>query len=351
MNIISWNCKGVIKQPEWDLCITKFTNADIIGLYETNMDRDDEYTNKLNGFIHYGIRHTRRSKYGRAPGGISVFVNNTVSEKVVKIKQTDTAICLKIAGEYIGNQKDLLLIFTYIFPEGNLYYVDADEENGMETLYTTVQEIIESNENSHILIAGDLNARVGQRQDFINDDSLKFIMSDPIWYKSDYFDIPRKSKDDTVNNFGKTLIDMCCTYDLHMLNGRAGNDTAGEYTFLSEQGKSVIDYMLVNTELYKLVSSFGIKPLYFSDHLCTAATIKFAAATDNREELNPEKWTRYKLTPGYIDQYQQNLTEPEVQEEINKANHYINMEDINQSIHHLNNALYIAAEKNETDLP
>ena len=45
--------------------------------------------------------------------------------------------------------------------------------------------------------------------------------------------INRKSKDDIVNNFGRSLLSMCRELDVHTLNGRNGKDLNGEFTYLS----------------------------------------------------------------------------------------------------------------------
>ena len=45
--------------------------------------------------------------------------------------------------------------------------------------------------NANILIMGDLNARIGTKQDYIDDSSKHISCMD--WYVSDNFGIPRKS--------------------------------------------------------------------------------------------------------------------------------------------------------------
>ena len=72
---------------------------------------------------------------------------------------------------------------------------------------------------AELLLAGDLNARISTLQDFIPYDDLKFVFGDTD-YPTDTFDIPRKSKDETYNRFGISFLDICCTYNIHVLNGR-----------------------------------------------------------------------------------------------------------------------------------
>ena len=44
--------------------------------------------------------------------------------------------------------------------------------------------------------------------------------------------------------------------NMHILNGRCKGDEDGEITFVAAQGKSVIDYVIVETELYSYCEHF-----------------------------------------------------------------------------------------------
>lgn len=80
-----------------------------------------------------------------------------------------------------------------------------------------------------MFLGGDLNSRIGDMQDFIPADDVEFVFGDTD-YPTDPFDIVRKSKDETCNRFGTSLIDLCCTQNIHILNGRLFKDINGEIT-------------------------------------------------------------------------------------------------------------------------
>ena len=42
------------------------------------------------------------------------------------------------------------------------------------------------------------------------------LTSDSNWYICDDFSVPRKSKDNVVNKFGRSVIDLCCNFNVHM---------------------------------------------------------------------------------------------------------------------------------------
>ena len=113
-----------------------------------------------------------------------------------------------------------------------------------------------------------MNARIKDFGDYITDDDLDFVFGLDTSYPFDSFDLPRKSKDNIYNNFGLSLVELCCTYGIHVLNGRLFNDIQGEYTCFVNNGASVVDYMMASTNLFPYFSDFGVSDNLFSIH-CT----------------------------------------------------------------------------------
>ena len=84
------------------------------------------------------------------------------------------------------------------------------------------------------------------------------------------FHLKRKSKDCHVyNGFGLSLIDLCCEYDVHILNGRLFDDIDGNFTCISNDGLNIVDYILASTNLFELFSSFSVNEYDVSDHFIT----------------------------------------------------------------------------------
>ena len=59
---------------------------------------------------------------------------------------------------------------------------------------------------------------------------------------------------------------MCCENDVHMLNGRLYDDADGNITCISNEGKSLVDYIIASTSLFDKCTYFCIGTQYFSDH-------------------------------------------------------------------------------------
>ena len=72
--------------------------------------------------------------------------------------------------------------------------------------------------------------------------------------------------DKDVNNFGRDLISFCKSYRMHILNGRVSRDKNGDITCVANGGRSVVNYMLVNTRLYSFIQHFEVIVWVESDH-------------------------------------------------------------------------------------
>ena len=68
---------------------------------------------------------------------------------------------------------DLVLMCIYCQPEGSPVYKEQD--NDIEMLFNEILNLQCSYPSHKVLIIGDLNARIGQNQDFISHDSEKCI--------------------------------------------------------------------------------------------------------------------------------------------------------------------------------
>ena len=109
-------------------------------------------------------------------------------------------------------------------------------------------------------------------QDYIPFDDLDFIFGETD-YPSDQFDRPRQSKDETNNHFGISLLDLCCSHNIHVLNGRMLDDINGEITCTSNNCHSVVDNMLASTSLFDSFLHFQVSSKDFSDRFPLHCTL------------------------------------------------------------------------------
>ena len=73
---------------------------------------------------------------------------------------------------------------------------------------------------------------------------------------------------------------------MHIVNGRCGYD-CGNYTFISSQGKSLIDYVLASPLLFKYILDFSILTSDISNHFPTITKLKICRPTRSRRLKMP----------------------------------------------------------------
>ncbi|KAH3786507.1 hypothetical protein DPMN_164614 [Dreissena polymorpha] len=77
---------------------------------------------------------------------------------------------------------------------------------------------------------------------------------------------------------------MCCTKDLHILNGRF-SDVNGEITCTANDESSVVDYSIASSALFERIIDFKVDTLDISDHF--PIVCKFALDTTDLVDADP----------------------------------------------------------------
>ena len=88
---------------------------------------------------------------------------------------------------------------------------------------------------------GDLNARTGTLNDFIERDCQDFLVI-PDTYNLDKNWPKRNNADYTVNKLGGEILQLCIANKLRILNGRVTGDLDGKLTSYQSTGASTVDY-------------------------------------------------------------------------------------------------------------
>ena len=68
-------------------------------------------------------------------------------------------------------------------------------------------------------------------------------------YPTDPFEMIRASNDETQNPFGISLVDLCCMYNILVLNWRLFEDVKGEIICVANAMRSIVDYIVAPTSL------------------------------------------------------------------------------------------------------
>ena len=187
-------------------------------------------------------------KAKRGSGGVGALVKNEVLQlfNVSVLDNTEEDIMwLKFVHKM--NDFVLCLCIGYLPPKGSSRASEGD------VFFRTLTNQVYAYQNEGLIcICGDVNARCSEYNDFIEGaDSVP----------------PRTAVDHGENEYGDLFIDHMTTTGMCMLNGRVGDS---DYTYISNKGKSVVDYAWVPHEqlsnwtnfkvhrVSNLISSFGL---------------------------------------------------------------------------------------------
>ena len=267
------------------------------------------FSNFLPGYSTFNCVRPKRKGAKRASGGFFVFVKDKLlhSGRFTRIFEnfSDCVVLYFSCKTMHRISHDLILFFRYVSPEYSSIYSHNDD-NGIELLSKKLQIVVTTYPDAHLSIVGDLKARVKDFIDYIPKDD---IFNDDMQYPTDYFRKPRKSMDPAYNRLGLSLIDLCCTFNIHILNGRFPSDAAGHFICIANQGASAVDYMICSSELFNYISDFTVLDNDNSDHFPITCSITLQAETENivansdkmKCELFPFK--RFKWRTKYSDKF------------------------------------------------
>ena len=153
----------------------------------------------------------------------------------------------KLCKDFFNNTHGIFLCFSYAPPKNSTYSKMID----YNILELVEKDIPKYSHQGKIIIAGDLNARTANENDYIVHDTSKHIPVSPN-YISDFAPVDRVSQDRNINNRGKQLRSLCIESGLRLLNGRSTGDLLGSFTCHQPLGSSVVDYIAVSVDMLPL---------------------------------------------------------------------------------------------------
>ena len=113
--------------------------------------------------------------------------------------------------------------------------------------------------------------------------------------------------------FGLSLIDLCCEHDIHMLNGRISDDVEGNFTCISNEGRSLVDYIIASSSLFDKFSYFCIDTNDFSDHFPVTCTLRLQQSFNEgtfdtfHNDAETSNWGKFKwkesLKRDFLDKF------------------------------------------------
>lgn len=217
-------------------------------------------------------------------------------------------------------------------------------------------DISHFSQKGEILLCGDINTRTGKYSDTVESEGNRFISEDLNWSPNN--EKPRLSFDNVINQHGKTLLNICKSQNIKILNGRIPGDSLGKPTFHGHNGVSVVDYVILSQSLFDITSYFVVsEPTYLSDHSQITVWLSKKKSTQFSPKRNKETnfTSNLKRTPnqflweeGSKQRFQQALTSDESSRLISEflsSNFSLNKFGANNALTLFENILITAAKQ------
>ena len=240
--LVCWNLEGLTSRLTEPGFLAFISLYHICCFVETFTGENFDFGSYFDEYIVLHAPAIRLSHYGRRSGGVVMLIKNCLSRFITQLPSNHDyllAARLHYAGCY-----DIVLVCVYVPPADSPYYNDKDVKCNIQALEDEIFKLQIAFPDSTFLICGDFNARTGHSN--IHDfDSVREMELNQTDECTCYYNLKeRNSQDSTKNLFGQILLNLCRMYHFCILNGSVEGDELGRYTYLSQQGNSVIDYCL-----------------------------------------------------------------------------------------------------------
>ena len=214
---------------------------DIFAILESLLDPDDACPT-IRGYANFRTERKKKCKARRNPGGIIIYCRKEIIKGLTKIKSASQDILwLKLDRSYFGLPQDTYICVAYLVPESSEY---AKKKDIFQEFQNEIDYYVSL---GNIAVIGDLNARVGHKQEtLVSVDTGGEVPLHSITNKSRVTN--RLSEDTAVNSRGRQLLQLMTNHDLLIVNGRVCGDMRGRYTCCQWNGSSVVDMLLIHTK-------------------------------------------------------------------------------------------------------
>ena len=219
LNVNGWNKSNHNLREE----LIKFGNPDVMCVTETHLKNDE--TLSIDGFDFYGSNRKTEQSPLKGSGGIGIFTRKTLSN-VFAIKKSFTFQDY-VMGITLSHKCDLenyLMLYVVYLPPQNSRYSELNET----ALNHLIIDIYRNSNAENIIICGDFNARIGDKDDCPDTEGI----------------IKRHVIDNISNSQGEKLLILVNGIKGCIVNGRVQPAFDGFTSVTSHRGTAVVDYVL-----------------------------------------------------------------------------------------------------------
>ena len=162
----------------------------------------------------------------------------------------------KLEKSFFNFEEDICICSVYITPANSKHF-GKNENDPYDDLQS---ELMHYSKLEKIMLMGDFNARKGLLSGTlgggINDLQFLTISTDLNSNPDSETFTKLHSLDQSVNRYGRSLVNLCISNKLSILNGRVKGDLLGKFTCYQPNRASIVDYAVLSNALIKHVIYF-----------------------------------------------------------------------------------------------
>jgi len=255
--VLSFNVEGLNSELDNPNFVDLLYKHDICLLNETWKGVDTKIN--LPGLWDFSLIRPKKKKFGRCSGGITIFCKEDIRSGIKVVQSEEGFVWLKLDDKIFGLKNPLFICATYIPPE----YSTRKSGVNIDYYKNLTNSLANFSSKGNVLIAGDMNARLGAQLNKIHD--LSCI--DELVPDNTNYDIGERSSCDNITNiYGRKLDKICKSFNLSIANGRTLGDRLGNFTCYNNKGASVVDYVISDQSFFKNIKSYKCFPRSLDQH-------------------------------------------------------------------------------------
>ena len=229
-----------MNNKELHIKLLQYDEPDLVCVSEIHLTKDAELN--VPGYNYFGVNRVSLQKAGqRGSGGTGILVKTELFEKFDISREfeiLDNVIGVKLCSKSLDEK--IMVFCVYLPPESSKY--GKNTEMILNRLTIEVYRQVDCN---HILICGDFNSRIGQKQDCQWDDGIN----------------DRVVIDNTSNQQGDRLLTFVNDIRGCILNGRITPEKDGFTSITSHKGKAVVDYHITRQSELRTIKDVCVKSM------------------------------------------------------------------------------------------
>ena len=270
-------------------------------------------------YTSYTAPARKLSGQGRSSGGVMLLVRNCLASHVKLVDISfDNIIVVELSSVLLGTEKNVFFICAYLPPADSPFYNTSDFDNGVSLLEQCILSVLEKYGDVPFILCVDFNARTAAECPLQIDTICLGAESDCV-LRDNGSDTKRQSRDAVVNNYGTLLLQLCSQFDFHILNGASEGDRNGSFTFVSQQGCSVIDYFIISDSLCSMSSHMSVESRVESSHMPVTCSLQCVLDTPVAGEAEPLYIHKLQWSADHVNTFREALLSEEVGQQLSEA--------------------------------